>query len=120
LQKYLMVIAGGGAGALARYVLSVAVMSWYSGRFPLGTFLINVTGSFAIGLLVTVFFDSPNVRLLLVTGFLGGYTTFSSFEFESWAAFDNGARWIGLLNLVGSVVFGYIAVWLGVFAAGKR
>lgn len=95
----------------------------FSSTFPWGTFVINVTGSFAIGLLMTILTERmlhPYWRLLLVIGFFGGYTTFSSFEYETLQAVRQGTRWIGLLNVVGSVVCGYFAVWLGVLLAGRR
>lgn len=122
-MKYVVVVAGGGIGSLTRYVASTAIMQRFGGAFPLGTFIINVTGSFLIGLLMTVFTErldwSPHWRLLLVTGFLGGYTTFSSFEYESLQALRQGAKWVGLVNLIGSVVAGYIAVWLGALLADR-
>ena len=111
-----MVLFGGGVGAMARYVLSSAISTKVGGRFPLGTMVINVTGSFLIGVLMTLFTERlphPNWRLLLVTGFLGGYTTFSTFEYETLQAVQGGAPWIGLVNVLGSVLLGYIAVWLG-------
>lgn len=123
MSKYLVVLLGGGIGSLVRYVASTAIMQRFGGAFPLGTFIINVTGSFLIGLLMTVFTArldwSPNWRLLLVTGFLGGYTTFSSFEYESLQALRQGARWMGLFNLVGSAIAGYVAVWLGALLAER-
>src|SRR5580704_9929756 len=119
-----MVMLGGGAGSLARYVVGTAIMNRVGGRFPLGTVFINITGSFLIGFLMTLLTErldlNPNWRFLLVVGFLGGYTTFSSFEWETFGLMRDGARWLGLLNVVGSVVIGYLAVWLGVAAAGKR
>jgi fluoride exporter len=115
--KYLLILTGGGAGSLARYVAGTAIMTRYSGRFPLGTLVINVSGSFLIGLLMTWITEhlqpSPYWRFLLVIGFLGGYTTFSSFEWETYSAIREGGFWIGLLNVVGSVALGYAAVWLG-------
>src|SRR5581483_2224436 len=118
-----MVLVGGGTGALARYLAGSAIMSRIGGRFPLGTLLINVSGSFFIGLLMTLFTERfqphPNWRLLLVVGFLGGYTTFSSFEWETYAAIREGGFWIGLANVVGSVTLGYAAVWLGALL-GRR
>jgi CrcB protein len=117
LDKYLMVLVGGGVGSLARYVLGVAISGRVGGRFPLGTLVINVTGCFLIGLLMTLFTErlqlDPDWRLLLVVGVLGGYTTFSTFEYETFRAVHDGGKWIGLLNVVGSVTLGYIAVWLG-------
>jgi CrcB protein len=99
-------------------------MTRYGGRFPLGTFLINISGSFLIGVLMTVFTERiqphPNWRLFLVVGVLGGYTTFSSFEYEAWQAARTGARLLGLLYVLGSVVLGYIGVVLGSLLAARR
>jgi CrcB protein len=124
MDRYLMVLVGGGVGALARYVLGVEIAARVGGRFPLGTMVINVTGSFLIGLLMTLlterFQPHPNWRLLLVVGVLGGYTTFSTFEYETFRAVQDGGKWIGLLNVAGSVVLGYIAVWIGAAIAGRQ
>lgn len=117
MDQFLVVLFGGGLGAVARFYIGSAVMTRYAGRFPLGTFLINVSGSFLIGLLMTLLTARvtvhPNWRLFLVTGILGGYTTFSSFEYESYIAARSGTPLIGLLYIVSSVGFGYLAVWLG-------
>lgn len=105
-----------------RYVASTAIMQRYGGRFPVGTFIINITGSFLIGVLMTALTQRashPNWRLLLVTGFLGGYTTFSSFEYETLVAAQGGNPLIALGNVVGSVSLGFAAVWLGAMIAGK-
>lgn len=119
-----MVLTGAGLGGLARYVAGTWIMTRYGGRFPLGTFLINLTGSFLIGVLMTLFLDRwqphPNWRLFLVVGVLGGYTTFSSFEYETYQAFREGARWLGLLYVTGSVALGYIGVWLGAALTARR
>ncbi len=121
--RYFLVLVGGGAGALARYVAASAIMTRFGGKFPLGTLVINVTGSFLIGFLMTLlterFHMDPNWRLLLVVGFLGGYTTFSSFEWETFTAVRDGARWAGALNVASSVMLGYAAVWLGVLLARR-
>jgi CrcB protein len=119
-MKYLLIVLGGGTGSLMRYLVGTAIMTRFGARFPLGTLVINVTGSFLIGLLMTLLTQrspSTNLRLLLVVGFLGGYTTFSSFEWETWSAVDGGAPWIGVINVVASVLMGYAAVWLGALAA---
>jgi len=123
LIPYLLVVLGGGTGALARFAAGSAIMSRFGGRFPLGTLVINVSGSFAIGFLMTLLTEryqlDPAWRLLLVVGFLGGYTTFSSFEWETFASVRDGQLWSGLLNIVASVVLGYVAVWLGA-VLGRR
>ena len=122
-MRYLLVLAGGGTGALARYVAASAIMTRFGGKFPLGTLAINVTGSFLIGFLMTMLTErfqlDPQWRLLLVVGFLGGYTTFSSFEWETYTSVRDGALWAGMLNIVSSVVLGYMAVWLGAMLARR-
>jgi CrcB protein len=117
------VVLGGGTGSLARYLAGTAIMTRFGGRFPLGTLVINVTGAFPIGLLMTYLTErlapSTNWRPLLVIGFLGGYTTFSSFEWEIYSAARDGGFWLALLNIAGSVTLGYAAVWLGATLARR-
>ena len=124
MDKYLVVLAGAGFGGLARYVAGTWIMAKYGGRFPLGTFVINITGAFLMGILMTLlterFQPHPNWRLFLVVGFLGGYTTFSSFEYETFQALRDGELWLGLVYVGGSVVLGYAGVWLGSVLAGGR
>jgi len=119
-----MVMVGGAVGSLARYVTGTAIMGRFGTRFPLGTLFVNVTGSFLVGLLMALLTERwqphPNWRLLLVVGFLGGYTTFSSFEYETYRAVRDGGPWIGLVNVTGSVLLGYLAVWIGSAAAGRQ
>jgi CrcB protein len=121
--KYLLVMLGGGIGSLVRYAAGTAISARFASLFPLGTMIVNVTGSFLIGLLMTLLSERlphPYWRLLLVVGFLGGYTTFSSLEWETFSAVRGGGLWIGLANVVGSVAFGYAAVWLGAALASRR
>ena len=124
MDRYLVVLAGAGLGGLTRYVAGTWIMAKYGGRFPLGTFIINVTGSFLIGVLMTLLTERlqphPNWRLFLVVGILGGYTTFSSFEYETYQAVRDGERWMGMLYVAGSVLLGYLGVWLGAMLAARR
>ena len=124
MYRYLAVLAGAGLGGLARYVAGSWIMLKYGGRFPLGTFIINVSGSFLIGVLMTLFTERfephPNWRLFLVVGVLGGYTTFSSFEYETYQSVRDGAGWMGMLYLTSSVVLGYLGVWLGALLTARR
>jgi CrcB protein len=124
LDKYLVVLAGAGFGGLARYALGLWIMARYGGRFPLSTMIINVSGSFLAGLVIALLTERlnlhPNWRLFLVVGVLGGYTTFSTFEYEALHALRHHERWLGLFYVTGSVVFGYVAVWLGALLAERR
>jgi len=124
LDRYIMVLLGGATGSLMRYVLGTAITARVGGRFPAGTVFINLSGSFLIGFLMALWADrlqpNSNWRFLLVVGFLGGYTTFSTLEWETLSLIRDGSRWLGLLNAVGSVAVGYIAVLLGAAMAAKR
>ena len=124
MDRYIVVLAGAGLGGLMRYTLGTWIMAKYGGRFPLGTFVINVMGSFLVGVLMTVFTERvqphPNWRLFLVVGVLGGFTTFSSFEYETYQAVRDGARPMGLLYVLGSVLGGYLAVWMGAVLGARR
>lgn len=124
MDRYLVVLAGAGLGGLVRYIASGWIMGRYGGRFPLGTFLINVTGSFLIGVLMTLLTERlqphTNWRLFLVVGILGGYTTFSSFEYETYQAVRGGASWMGLAYMMGSVMLGYAGVWLGALLVSRH
>jgi fluoride exporter len=123
VTKYALIAIGGGLGSLCRYLVGLAVMQRYPGSFPLGTFAVNVTGSFLFGLLMTLlterFSGYPELRFLLVIGFLGGYTTFSSLEYEILQTVRGGGTWMALWYVVASVVVGYTGVWLG-FILGTR
>ena len=124
MDRYIVVLAGAGLGGLMRYTLGTWIMAKYGGRFPLGTFVINVMGSFLVGVLMTVFTERvqphPNWRLFLVVGVLGGFTTFSSFEYETYQAMRDGARPMALLYVAGSVLGGYLAVWMGAVLGARR
>jgi fluoride exporter len=115
-MAYLWVALGGAAGAAARY----GVAQWTSGRwgwtFPWGTLVVNVTGSLAIGLVLTLLLArnaDAAYRYLLVSGFLGGYTTFSAFSIETLALVES-RRWdVATLYVAGSVALGLLATALG-------
>ena len=107
---------GGVLGVNARYWLGVVITRWAGAQFPWATLTINVTGSFAIGLfsvLLARWLPHPHARLLVVVGFLGGYTTFSSFSYESMVLWERGEHGLCLTYMVGSVLAGFAAVLLG-------
>jgi CrcB protein len=116
--KYLMVGIGGALGSILRFSVGGYVSNRLGVRFPYGTFFINCTGSFLIGLVVTLLAErthwSPNWRYLIPIGFIGGYTTFSTFELETFRNFQDGEVLIAGLNVALSVVIGFVSVWLGV------
>ncbi len=122
LLPILLVGAGGFVGANARYVVAKWVGGAVEGRFPLGTFLINVSGSFLLGLLGALIAQkavpgADNLRLALGVGFLGAYTTFSTFEFETHALLEDGLWWTAVGNVLLSVFVGLVAVRLGIVVA---
>jgi CrcB protein len=124
LTACLIVALGGGLGAMARFVAGSWLTRVLGTQFPWGTFLVNITGSFCVGLVMVLLAERiqphPYWRLFLVVGFLGGYTTFSSFEYETLQAFAGGWRGTGILYVAGSVIVGYAAVWLGTVLGGRR
>jgi fluoride exporter len=123
MAKYLLVMLGGALGAVTRFIVGTLVASRYSALFPLGTFLINVTGSFLIGVLMMLFVNRPSIhtnwRLFLVTGILGGYTTFSSFEWETLAALRGGAASVALFYVLLSVGIGLGGAWAGAMLSNR-
>jgi CrcB protein len=111
------IAVGGAAGAVSRYLLQGWVDELAGGRFPWGTFVINISGSFALGLLFALAVDraflSPEVRVPLMVGFISAYTTFSTLMLESWRLVESGDLVVAVANLAGSVVVGMIAVVAG-------
>ena len=121
--KIASVAVGGAFGAVARHLINISSLATAAGKFPLPTFVINVVGSFLIGLLFVVLGErmevSENVRLALIVGFLGAFTTFSTFEMEIFSLARERQTMMAILYLVLSVVVGFIGVSAGV-ALGRR
>jgi fluoride exporter len=122
LMPYLLVGLGGFIGANARFVVARLVGALFETRFPLGTFVINVSGSFLLGVLGTIVAQkvmpsSEAMRLALGVGFLGAYTTFSTFEFETHALFDDGSWLTATTNVFASLFVGLLAVRAGIVVA---
>jgi len=120
-MRALWVGVAGAFGALARYGLSAWVARSNDGAFPIGTLIINVTGSFVLGLLFVLFTErfttAPTLRAALTIGFLGAYTTFSTFSLETLRLIQDGAVGLAALNVAASVGAGLSAVWLGTVIA---
>jgi CrcB protein len=115
--NYLIIGIGGFIGAITRYAIGLWIGQKWGRSFPLGTFFINVSGSFFIGLLMTMFTErfvvNPQWRLLLVVGFLGAYTTFSTFEYETGRLVRDGEWLTASINVILSVFAGFIALKIG-------
>ena len=117
MSQLLAVAIGGALGALARFGVSTAVAAAFGTRFPLGTLVVNVAGSFAMGWLFALFAGrmdiSPELRLLVTTGLLGAFTTFSTFSVETLVLLQ-ADRWVaGAANVLLSVALCLGAAWLG-------
>jgi CrcB protein len=102
----------GGVGAVTRFVVDGVVATRAVSEFPFGTFVVNLSGAFALGVVAGAALDDDAYRLL-ATGLLGGYTTFSTWMFESQRLGEDGELRLGVVNLLGSLVLGVIAVWVG-------
>lgn len=115
----LIVGMGGGVGSILRYLCQKWINEAYQHNFPLATFLVNIFGCLLIGVFYALGEKgnilSPQTRLLLVTGFCGGFTTFSTFAFENMNLLRTGDSFYFLLYAIGSVVLGIAAVYLGSF-----
>ncbi len=120
-MEYVCVAVGGGLGAVARFAVAQLVAVRLGMAFPFGTLLINVSGSFAIGVLMVVLTEQlaadPLWRLLLVVGFLGGYTTFSSYTFEVVGLLRHGEPTSALGYALMSNLLGILAAFLGIIVA---
>lgn len=117
MNRYLLIALGAAFGANARYLVGLWAGSRLGAGFPYGTLIVNITGSFILGFLLTLGTGrlqvSPEVRLLLAVGFLGSFTTFSSYAVESMILWQAAGLWRSLLNIVGNNLAGLLAVVLG-------
>jgi len=117
LQKYLWIAAGGAAGSIARYWIGSAVGSRIGIRFPYGTLIVNVSACLIIGFSLAYMGRradlDPAWRFLIPIGFVGAYSTFSTYEWETLATLRSGAYWLAALYAVGSLILGLAATWAG-------
>lgn len=117
LKQVLLVGLGGGIGSIARFLCQKYIYEWHPHAFPFGTLIVNVAGCFIIGLIFGLGEKSQVLsaewRLLLATGFCGGFTTFSTFAAENIGLLKNGQFWWFALYTAGSVVLGILATWIG-------
>jgi CrcB protein len=117
LQKYLLIAFGGALGSMARYWVGTAVANRMGTKFPYGTFVINITACVIIGFSLTVLAKradlNPAWRLLVPVGFIGAYSTFSTYEWETLSTIRTGAFLLAALYAVSSLILGLAAVWAG-------
>ncbi|RMH73168.1 MAG: fluoride efflux transporter CrcB [Gemmatimonadetes bacterium] len=115
-MRWVWIAVGGALGAICRYVVSGLAHQLVPTTFPWGTLVVNLTGSFLIGFLWALFEElwlSPSLRLLIFTGFLGAFTTFSTFSLESTQLLRDNEIKLALINLIGSTVSGIMLVLVG-------
>lgn len=119
MEKFLWISIGAVAGANLRYWVGGWAVDRFGGSFPYGTLLINISGSLILGVILGMvsshYVIDPRLRLLLTIGFLGSYTTFSTYTYESVAMLQQGQWWLGLINLFGSSILGGLAAILGLW-----
>jgi len=121
MQLLFAVAVGGAFGSIARFLLSKRIQEFSSIGFPFGILLVNVLGSFLIGFLATLLIERFSLndmwRALILIGFLGGFTTFSSFSIDAVNLLRQGFQLQGFIYIFSSVIFCLLATWLGIFLA---
>jgi len=120
-KTILLIGTGGFAGSVLRYLMTKYLSVLLPISFPIGTFAVNLLGCFLIGLVMGLSFESlisTRMRLMLATGFCGGFTTFSTYSLEIFELAQKGEAGIGLLYLLASVLLGLLAVWIGLLVSG--
>lgn len=121
LQRYLLIAVGGAFGAMLRYFIGVQAVERFGPRFPIGTLSINLSACFAIGFILEYLNHrtgiNPAWRYAFAVGFIGAFSTFSTFEWEAWSDFTNGAFWIGMSYIAVSVIAGLVMVSVGSLTA---
>lgn len=121
MQKYLLIAAGGALGSVARYWVGSTIGNRMGSRFPYGTFVVNLTACVIIGFSLTYLGRrlelSPAWRYLVAVGFIGAYSTFSTFEWEALSTIRSGALVLAALYAIGSLILGLAATWLGTVLA---
>jgi CrcB protein len=118
-KTILYVAIGGSIGSVLRFLTTILVSKFWSNQFPLATFIANVIGCFLIGLFIGILtkneLNDSNLKWLLVTGFCGGFTTFSAFGMENYTLFQNNNSLLAFGYIGLSIILGLFAIWFGLF-----
>lgn len=119
IRTLVLIALGGGIGSIFRYLTSVIVQKYYASIFPLATLITNVLGCFLIGLIVGLLeknqMTNSDLKWFLITGFCGGYTTFSAFGYENISLMQSNHSGLAFVYIGVSIITGLFAVWLGLF-----
>ncbi len=117
MKQIILVGIGGGVGSILRYLVQLVTNKYYGNSFPLGTFTVNMIGCLLIGLVLGYFTKNQNIpadwSLLLITGFCGGFTTFSTFSAENLTLIQSGNYFTAIAYILGSLLLGVLAVFAG-------
>lgn len=120
LKTILLIGTGGFAGSVSRYLLTKYISYQWPMAFPFGTFTVNILGCFLIGIIMGFSFQSSihtQTRLLLATGFCGGFTTFSTYTLEIFELYQKGEAGVSLVYLFASIFLGLLSIWAGLWIA---
>jgi CrcB protein len=126
LKRFFLICLGGAFGTAARYLIATGMLRWLGPAFPYGTLTVNLTGSFLLGVIMELGLGfgaiSPDLRVILAVGVMGGFTTYSSFNFETVGYFERGAWLVGgtyvLATLLGCFVLGVMGTAVARWMAG--
>ncbi len=120
VSRFVLICLGGALGTGARYLVGLGMLRWLGPAFPFGTLTVNVIGSFLLGVIMALGLEagaiSPDLRVVLATGVMGGFTTYSSFNYETVGYFERGAWVLGWMYLLCTLVACFLAGVLGIGA----
>lgn len=120
LRSLILVGCGGFLGSISRYLIALASLKFFPPTlFPWGTFIVNIVGCFFIGVFATLFAENDTLKFLAITGFLGGFTTFSAFGLETQKLLHSEEIFIGISYVLLSIILGVVFAWFGHYLVAK-